>query len=126
MATKSENNSAMMAELQKKFDEIVTANPNENKKIGLLSFSSGNIYIGLKAVQNFNPAIGKYRDPELRITASFNGHFVDMPIDGRFWKPFSEFATSMADALEGVSITVTNVNDDVDSAKKLISAFKGA
>jgi hypothetical protein len=112
------------AELMNAFGAVKTEAPNDTKKVPIMSYSQGQVYIGLKAVSTFDEKAGAYRDPVPKITATFGGHFVDLPLSGKFWKGFSDFAVKMAEALDGVELVSTTVHDDVESAKKLLSGFK--
>jgi hypothetical protein len=112
-------------ELKAAFGNVQTSAPNETKKVPIMSYSNGQVYIGLKAVSTFDTKTGTYREPQPRITASFGGHFVELPLSAKFWQSFSDFTVKMAEALEGIEINVTNVYDDVDNAKKLMAGFRG-
>jgi hypothetical protein len=111
-------------ELKAAFGAVATENPNDTKKVPIMSYSNGQVYIGLKAVSAFDPKTGTHKEPQPRITASFGGHFVELPIDGKWWRTFADFTEKMAQALEGINISVSNVYDDVDNAKKLLAGFR--
>ena len=115
---------ALKNELEAAFGAVQTATPNETKKVPIMSFSNGQVYLGLKAVSVFDVKTGGYKEPQPKITASFSGHFVDLPLDGKWWRSFADFTEKMAQALEGVNINVSNVHDDVDTAKKLMAGFR--
>ncbi len=113
-------------EVERTFGQVArpAAQGNETVKTPVMSFSQDNIYLGLKIVTPFDEKTGAYKEPAPRITASFNGTFVNYPVDGKFWKAFAEFAAKMADALEGVKVTQSTVYDDVDTAKQLMAQFR--
>ena len=96
----------------------------ETVKTPVMSFSQDNVYLGLKIVEAFDEKKGAYRPPTPKITASIGGTFVSLPVDGKFWRDFSDFVDKMASALEGVKITQSTVHDDVETAKQLMAQFK--
>ena len=125
MAANTQKKFELSAELKNAFGAVKTEAPNDTKKVPIMSYSQGQVYIGLKAVSTFDTNTGAYRDPVPKITATFGGHFVDLPLSGKFWRSFSDFAVKMAEALDGVEIVSSTVYDDVENAKKLMSGFKG-
>ncbi|MCQ2069806.1 MAG: hypothetical protein MJZ68_01585 [archaeon] len=111
-------------ELMDAVGKVTPANPTDAKKVPIMSYSNGQVYIGLKAVSAYDAKTGTHKDPQPRITASFGGHFVELPLDGKWWRTFADFTEKMAQALEGINISVSNVYDDVDNAKKLLAGFR--
>ena len=113
-------------EIRAQFGQISPADGTETIKTPVLSFSSGSVYIGLKLVSKYDEKKGIREEPVPRLTASFNSHFVELPLNGKWWKEFARFANDMANALEGVSIENVNVNGDGDYAKEMMAKFRNA
>ena len=64
------------------------------------------------------------REPVPRITASFNGKFVEVPLNGKWWRSFADFVEKMAEAMEGVDLQNSTINDDVEYAKDMMAKFR--
>lgn len=96
----------------------------DSVKKTLLVFSNMNVYLGLKLVSTRDERTGILRDPVPRISMSFNGKFVDVPHNGKWWRAFADFCDKMADSMEGVDLTTSRVEDDVDFAKTVMSQFR--
>ncbi len=121
----ADNKAALLAELKKEFDTMTPLKAGDKKKKKFLSFSSDQIYIGLGAESAYDEKLGKYKDPTITLTTSFQGHFGSLPIDGKFWKEFAAFAQNMSEVLDGISIANVRTVDDVDTAKKMLAGFRG-
>ena len=57
-------------------------------------------------------------------TASFNGKFVEVPLNGKWWRSFADFVEKMAEAMEGVDLQNSTINDDVEYAKDMMAKFR--
>ena len=106
------------------FGQVNIDQDTSTQKTPVMSFSNGTTYVGLKLVSTYDQKKNVRREPTPKITAIFNGKFVEVPINGKWWRSFADFADKMAQALEGVNIETTNINDDVDYAKGLMSKFR--
>lgn len=118
------NKESIGKELRTTFGNVNVSEGTGAIKTPVMSFSQDNIYLGLKLIAKYDEKAGKHRDPVPRITATFNGRFVDMPLNGKWWRNYADFVDKMEEALEGVDISVANVKDDVGSAKTLMSKFR--
>jgi|P1105metagenome_2_1110788.scaffolds.fasta_scaffold05937_1 hypothetical protein len=114
----------MADEVRKAFGQTAMVNNKGTQKVSVMTFSQKNVYLGLKLVSSFDEKNGVQRDPVPRITASFNGQFVEYPIDGKFWKEYADFVAKFAEVLEGVHIENSTVIDDVDFGKKMMAQFR--
>jgi len=106
------------------FGQVNVETGNETQKTPIMSFSEGNVYLGLKLVSYFDEKTNTRKDPVPKITASFNGKFVEVPLNGKWWRSYAAFVTKMADAMEGVDLATSNINDDVDYAKSIMANFR--
>lgn len=114
----------MQDEIKAAFGQINMDQDTSTKKVPVMSFSNGNVYLGLKLVSTFDEKTRTRRDPVPKITASFNGHFVEVPLNGKWWRSFADFVDKMADAMEGVDLSSSTINDDVDYAKKMMAKYR--
>ena len=114
----------MTDEVRKAFGQVGMTNNKGTQKVPVMTFNQNNVYLGLKLVSSFDERNGVQRDPVPRITASFNGQFVEYPIDGKFWKAYAEFVAKFAEVLEGVHIENSTIIDDVDFGKKMMAQFR--
>lgn len=96
----------------------------ETLKTPVMSFSEGNVYLGLKLVSYYDEKNNVRKEPVPKITASFNGKFVEVPLNGKWWKSYADFVSKMAQAMEGVDLANSNINDDVEYAKTLMAKFR--
>lgn len=102
------------------------ANPYPPQKENLLLFRKNRIYLSLDLKSTYDQKKGEYLDPVPRLTASFDGTFVNMPADSKVLKEFAGFLVKMADALDGIVIENSAINDDVANAKKALQRFRTA
>ena len=127
-AEKAANNgqNGMQNEIRAAFGQVNVENDTSTQKtpIPIMSFSNGNVYIGLKLVSTFDQKTNTRREPVPRITASFNGKFVEVPLNGKWWRSFADFVEKMAVAMEGVDLQNSTINDDVDYAKDVMAKFR--
>lgn len=106
------------------FGQVNVEQDTSTQKTPIMSFSNGNVYIGLKLVSTFDTRTNTRRDPVPKITASFNGKFVEVPLNGKWWRSFADFVNKMAEAMDGVDLTNSNINDDVEYAKDMMAKFR--
>ena len=106
------------------FGQVNVDADTSTQKTPVMNFSHGTTYVGLKLVSTYDQKKNVRREPVPKITTIFNGKFVEVPVSGKWWRSFADFADKMAQALEGVNIETTNINDDVDYAKSLMSKFR--
>lgn len=102
------------------------ANAYPPQKENLLLFRKNRIYLSLDLKSTYDQKKGEYLEPVPRLTASFDGTFVNMPADSKVLKEFAGFLVKMADALDGVVIENSAINDDVANAKKALQRFRTA
>ncbi|MBE6522059.1 MAG: hypothetical protein E7Z62_02880 [Thermoplasmata archaeon] len=122
-SVKKPNQTEVLNNLRSEFAQPATAiEPQEGK--ALLSFRSGEFYIGLKVANKLNPKTGKTEDVPQLTAAYGNGNFLNFPLSGEWWGEFSAFAANMSKALDGIcKISVTN-SGDADYAKMMMAQFK--
>jgi len=106
------------------FGQVNMGDGTETQKTPIMSFSEGNVYLGLKLVSYFDQKTNTRKEPVPKITASFNGKFVEVPLNGKWWRHYADFVKKMADAMDGIDLSTANINDDVDYAKNVMSKFK--
>ncbi|MDO5862115.1 MAG: hypothetical protein Q4Q58_04910 [Thermoplasmata archaeon] len=94
------------------------------KKLPILRFDEGGTFINLSIVSNLDERTGEFEEPGPRITANFGGSFVSLPLDGKWWKNFSKFANQMCDALQGIAISNSSTEDDLDYAKFILAKYR--
>ena len=128
MAEKVENKASVQNAITGAFGQQGTAAPGvvdtSTQKENVLSFNSGNVYLGLKMVSYFDEEAGKHKEPVPRITCSFNGKFVETPMNGKWWREFADFVDKMAQSLEGCDLATSRIVDDVDHAKQVMAKFR--
>ena len=105
---KAANNgqNGMQNEIRAAFGQVHVEQDTATQKTPIMSFSNGNVYIGLKLVSTFDQKNNVRREPVPRITASFNGKFVEVPLNGKWWRSFADFVEKMAEAMEGVIFSI--------------------
>lgn len=111
-------------ELKEVFGAVSAAEDTETKKFPVMSFSQGGVYLGLKLVSVFDKSKNVRRDPTPRITASFGGTFVEVPLNGKWWRAYADFVGKMAQAMDGVDLSNSNINDDVAYAQNIMAKFR--
>ena len=100
-AEKAANNgqNGMQNEIRAAFGQVNVENDTSTQKTPIMSFSNG-------------------------ITASFNGKFVEVPLNGKWWRSFADFVEKMAVAMEGVDLQNSTINDDVEYARDMMAKFR--
>lgn len=116
--------SKLGTDIRTAFGQVNISEGTETQKVPVMSFSEGNIYLGLKLVSYYDERKGVHQDPVPKLTASFNGKFVEVPVSGKWWRHFADFTEKIAQALEGVEIVNSNIKDDVSYAKDLMSKYR--
>ncbi len=106
------------------FGTIAIDDEKQTIKTPLMSFSDSNVYCGLKLVSKYDEKTNTRQDPVPKITMSFNGTFVEVPLTGKWWKKWADFCGKMAEAMEGVDLANSNIKDDVDYAKDLMKKYR--
>ncbi|MBE6522197.1 MAG: hypothetical protein E7Z62_03605 [Thermoplasmata archaeon] len=96
------------------------------QKTPIMTFNKDHVYLGLKLVSYYDEKTDVQREAVPRITASFNGQFVEMPLDGEWWSAYAAFVAKFAKALDGVKIDNETIIDDVDFAQKAMAKFRTA
>lgn len=119
-----ENGSTISKDIRTSFGKVNVDDGTETQKTPVMSFNEGNVYIGLKLVSYFDTKTNTRREPTPKITASFNGKFVDVPLNGRWWRNYADFVNKLAIAMEGVDLSTSNINDDVDYAKTVMAKYR--
>ena len=102
----------------------VGGNGKGTQKTPIMTFNKDRVYLGLKLVSYYDEKTDTQREPVPKITASFNGQFVEMPVDGKFWKAYAEYVAKFAKVLEGVKIENETIIDDVEYGKQMMAQFK--
>ena len=117
------NQNEVLNNLRTEFAQpIASIEPQEGK--ALLSFRSGEFYVGLKVANKLNPKTGRTEDVPQLTTVYGSGNFLNFPLSGEWWGEFAAFASNMSKALEGIcKISVTS-SGDADYAKSLMAQFK--
>ncbi len=119
-----ETSNSVANEVSKSLGQAAAENGKETVKTPVMSFSSRDVYLGLKLVSKFDEKTNAHLDPVPKITCSFNGKFVEIPADGKWWREFADFVEKMAVAMDGVNLDTSRINDDVDYAKTVMAKFK--
>ena len=114
----------MTDEVRKAFGQVGMTNNKGTQKVPVMTFNQNNVYLGLKLVSYYDEKTDTQREPVPKITASFNGQFVEMPVDGKFWKAYSEYVAKFAKVLDGVKIENETIIDDVEYGKQMMAQFK--
>jgi len=119
------NKSPVAQQLNKALGQVaVPGAGNGTQKTPIMTFSKDRVYLGLKLVSYYDEKTNTQKDPVPKITASFNGQFVEMPIDGKFWKAYAEYVTKFAKVLEGIKIENETIIDDVEFGQKMMAKFR--
>jgi len=122
---KSDQNSTLN-KLRNEFGQVNLTDGSEQKKAAALSFSGGGLYIGLKINTRTNPRTGAIEESPRLTTIIGKNNYFDLPINGKWWKEFADFALKMSIALDGVAMVSANSNGDEEYAKQLMAKFRGA
>ena len=122
----SKNNATgnVREEIRSEFGYTNIDDSKETIKTPLLTFSDSNVYLGLKIVSKYDPLTGIRKEPTPRITMSINGKYVEVPHNGKWWKEFSEFTVKMARAMEGVDLSTSRIEADVDYATRAMAKYR--
>lgn len=83
--------SKLGTDIRTAFGQVNISEGTETQKVPVMSFSEGNIYLGLKLVSYYDERKGVHQDPVPKLTASFNGKFVEVPVSGKWWRHFADF-----------------------------------
>ena len=108
-ATTGAQSNGMQNEIRAAFGQVNVEQDTATQKTPIMSFSNGNVYIGLKLVSTFDQKTNTRRDPVPRI---------------KWWRSFADFVEKMAVAMEGVDLQNSTINDDVDYAKDMMAKFR--
>ena len=111
-------------EVRENLGQAAAGDGKEPIKTPIMSFSDSNVYLGLKLVSRYDEKTNTHLDPVPKITCSFNGKFVETPVNGKWWRSFADFVDKMATAMEGVNLETPRINDDVDYAKTMMAKFR--
>lgn len=101
-------------------------NPNPPMKQNVMIFRKNRVYVSLDLKSYYDSAKGRYGEPSPKLTSSANGVFYNLPADSEFLKDYGGFILKLADALDGIVIDNSVINDDVGNAKRMLQRFKGA
>jgi hypothetical protein len=123
---KNEAKNSIANDLKTQFGSVNMTDNKEEIKTPVRSFSSGSIYIGLKLSSKFDERTGARTPAVPRLTAKFGNEFLDLPLKGKWWKEFADFANDMAVILEGVDIESVTSSGDAATGKELMAQFRGA
>ncbi len=124
MANENAAQASMASEVQKEFGSVNYTNGKGTTKTPVMTFSKDHVYLGLKLVSQFDALAGVQKDAVPKVTASFNGQFVEMPMTEDFLKAYGTFILKLADVVKDVEIKNETIFDDVDNAKKLMAKFR--
>ena len=127
MAETAQNQRNIANNIKSQFGQEALADREPSKAASriILQFRSGTTYLALKADAKVD-AEGKVVEERPRLVSSFNNHYVDLPLNGNWWKEFTDFAKDMATVLEGVAIENINTSSDVEAGKRLMSKYRNA
>ena len=127
MAETAQNQKSLANNIKSQFEQEAPAERGSSKGPSrvILQFRSGTTYLALKADAKVD-AEGKVVEERPRLVSSFNNHYVDLPLNGNWWKEFVDFAKDMATILEGVAIENINSSSDVEAGKRLMSKYRNA
>jgi hypothetical protein len=123
---KKEDKNSIANDLKIQFGQVNLTENREDIKTPVKSFSSGPIYIGLKLTSKYDEKTGTYTAPIPRLTSKFGNEFIDLPMKGKWWKEFADFANDMAKILEGVDIESVSTSGDAETGKQLMAQFKSS
>ncbi len=118
------NQNSIANEVRNSLGQVTAGDGKETIKTPIMSFSDSNVYLGLKLVSRYDEKTNTHRDPVPKITCSFNGKFVEIPSNGKWWRSFADFVNKMAEAMDGVNLESSRVSDDVEYAKTMMAKFK--
>lgn len=121
---KAQQAESAMVRMRETVAQKAALNEPEKIKDGDLSFNDGQNYIGLSMVSYLNKETGTYGDPVPKLTVRFNDQFINLPINGKWWKSFNEFTAKMADALDGVNYVVGNIKGSTAETARAFASLK--
>ena len=120
----AEKQATMASEVQKEFGSVNFTNGKGTTKTPVMTFSKDHVYLGLKLVSQFDAVAGVQKEAVPKVTASFNGQFVEMPVNAEFLTAYGSFILKLAEVVKDVDIKNETIFDDVDNAKKLMAKYK--
>ena len=123
-SVKNDVKNSIANDLKTQFGTVNMTDNREEIKTPVRSFSSGAIYIGLKLSSKFDEKTGVRAPAVPRLTAKFGNEFLELPLKGRWWKEFADFASDMAEILEGVDIESVTSSGDTANGKQLMAQFR--
>ena len=123
---KKEDKNSIANDLKIQFGQVNLTENREDIKTPVKSFSSGPIYIGLKLTSKYDEKTGTHTAPIPRLTSKFGNEFIDLPMKGKWWKEFADFANDMAEILDGVDIESVSTSGDAETGKQLMAQFKSS
>lgn len=93
-------------------------------KNNVLSFSDQGVYLSLRTVSEYDEKTQTRKPAVPRITCSIGGTFVQLPMNGKFWRSFADFVDKIARSMDKVDISTARISDDVDSAIEIMSQYR--
>ena len=99
-------------------------NPNPPLKENLLLFRKDEMYISLDLKAYYDNARGAYGEMTPAITARSHGTFYKLPANSDLLKEYAAFIMDLAEAIQDVEMDRSQVNLDVESAKKKLQRFR--
>ena len=113
---------AIAAELKEQFGQAGQVEKDDGKTT-IRSFSSDNVYVGLKVQDKFNEVTGKMEEVP-KLTTKVGADYINLPMKGAWWKEFAKFAAEMAVILEGVDIENIRMTGDVEIGRDIMSKYR--
>lgn len=110
------------AELKEQFGQVSQVEKDDGKAT-VRSFSSDNVYVGLKVQDKFNEVTGKMEEVP-KLTTKVGADYINLPMKGAWWKEFAKFAAEMAIILEGVDIENIRMTGDVELGRDIMSKYR--
>ena len=113
---------SIATELKEQFGQVSQVEKDDGKTT-IRSFSSDNVYVGLKVQDKFNEATGKMEEIP-KLTTKVGADYINLPMKGAWWKEFAKFASEMAIILEGVDIENIRMTGDVELGRDIMSKYR--
>ncbi len=84
-------------ELKEQFGQAPQVEKDDGKAT-IRSFSSDNVYVGLKVQDKYYEVTGKMEEVP-KLTTKVGADYINLPMKGVWWKEFAKFVSEMATIL---------------------------
>ena len=91
----------------------------------VFSFNQGQVYMGLKMVQDYDKDRQQYKQGEPRIVLSINGNYQYVPLESSLFKNWGQFLIDLGTLVEEIEVPQEEV-DIEEVRRRILACMKGA